>query len=149
MCCCSAGIIAMKPFVFVSLSPPFPLFLAALIHFRAPHANIVSVFCGLLCPSRDPITPSCLTLAFLPPFSLPSLQRCQCHRCFVSLLSESCRFRSGTSTPRGLSWSPSTRLSTHAGPVTPTSSASSTGQCWSGRRRGTPAPTPAHQLMSR
>lgn len=96
--------------------------------------TLCSSFCSLSHPRHRPITPSCLTVGFLPPFSPP--QRCQCHRCFVSLLSESCRCRSGTSTRRVSSWLLSTRLSILAGPVTRTSSASSTGQCWSERRRG-------------
>jgi len=77
------------------------------------------------------------SLLSLPSHLFPFLQRCRCPRCFVSPRSESYRFRSGNSTRRVSSWSPSTLLSIPAARVTHTSSASCTGPCWSERRRGT------------
>lgn len=125
-----------------SLPPLFSslfLFVPALIHFQIPHHySSLPLLQPVMSLSRPfPITSSCLTLYFCLPPHPSSLQRCRCHPCFVSPRSESCRFRSGNSTRRVLSWSPSTRLSIPAALVTHTSSASSTGPCWSERRQGT------------
>lgn len=129
--CCSVGIITMKhalslfPHI-LCFPPPPPVF---------PH-----VFCNLSCPCLDPFTPSCLTTVFyLPSLLFSSLQKCRCHQCFASPQSESYRFRSGTSMRRDSSWSPSTHLSIPVALVMHTSSASSTGLCWSERHPGTHA----------
>lgn len=133
------------PSLFLRLAffPPFffPL-VAALIRSRALHTKRCIRRPRLVMSQPRPHCPFLSNCGFSTS-SLPPLQRCQCHRCFVSPLSESCRSRSGTSMRRVLSWLPSTRLSIPAGHGTPTSSASSTGPCWSERRRGTPARTPS------
>ncbi len=151
MCRCSVGIIIMKHAVFVSSHPlslsfslsffsSLVLFVPAFIHLQIP---LYYFFLPLLQPVTTlswtfPITLSCLIMFFsLPSHPFSSLQRCRCHQCFVSPRSESYRFRSGNSTHRVLSWSPSTLSSIPVALVTHTSSASSTGQCWSERRRGT------------
>lgn len=104
-------------------------------------------FYPLLCNSLPPFTTApyfplpypCITLLFsLSSHPFSSLQRCRCHQSFVCPRSESCRFKSGSSTHRVLSWLPSTLLFTPAGPAKHTSSASSTGPCWSERHRGKP-----------
>lgn len=150
MCCCSVGIGVMRSCaVFVSQTgflPSFLPFRAAALNPDYLTQNTVSAFCGLSCPSHDPTAPRLSNRGFSTAFLLP-LQRCQCHRCFVSPLSESCRSRSGTSTRRVLSWLPSTRLSIPAGPATRTSNASSTGRYWSERRPGTQAHTHLQQSV--
>lgn len=152
MCCCSLGIIIMKcalslfvlfvspffhpPPVFISLPPLFQLF------FFYP---FLFLSCPIIVWTTFFINPTCLTLFFLlssPPFFSFSLclfsylQRCRCHQCFVCRRSESCQFRSGTSTRRDLSWLPCTRSFTPVGLAMRTSSASSTGPCWSARPTG-------------
>lgn len=148
MCCCSLGIIIIK--CALSLFVPFvPLFSPPSSCIPLPPTLCSSFFCSFLflsCPiivwTIFFINPTRLTLfSFFPPlfvfWSLFSyLQRCRCRQCFVCHRSESCRFRSGTSTRRVLSWLQCTPLFTPVGLAMRTSSASSTGPCWSERPTG-------------
>lgn len=129
--------------------PSHPLSLCLFPHlcfFFCPHLFVSAfihsyvILCHLLQPAPYfPLPYPCITLLFsLSSHPFSSLQRCRCHQSFVCPLSESCRFKSGSSTHRVLSWLPSTLLFTPAGPAKHTSSASSTGPCWSERHRGKP-----------
>lgn len=137
---------SLTPFVPLSLffslplscSSFFPLSnISPLTYFTCPlFSSNLSCPCRVYSPLPCLVLPCCsrsspLTCSPSPP------QRCRCHRCCVSPQSESCLFRSGSSTRRDLSWSPSTHLFIPAVHGTHTSSASSTGPCWSKRRQGT------------
>lgn len=147
MCCCSVWIIIMKhaPSLFLHTLCPFVSFPTSLFFF-CPHLFVSAfihsyvILCHLLQPAPYfPLPYPCITLLFsLSSHPFSSLQRCRCHQSFVCPRSESCRFKSGSSTHRVLSWLPSTLLFTPAGPAKHTSSASSTGPCWSERHRGKP-----------
>lgn len=144
MCCCSVGIIIMKhalslfPCTLCPSSPTTPLFflpLCSSFYLLPPllfPASFATCHVPVMTISHYPFLSNHV---FFPPLS--PLQRCQCHRCFVSPRSESYRFRSGNSTRRVSSWSPSIRLSIPVALVTHTSNASSTGQCWSVKHQGT------------